>query len=94
MRIIKTALHYWFGFISVLSFLVGWGMLAHSLKPIQPVQTATQNSISLPALLPPIQSYNGGTQNGNGLIFPAPINPPNSNNQSIFGTPRLRSGGS
>jgi hypothetical protein len=91
MKIFKTALHYWFGFISVLSFLVGWGMLAHSLKPVQPARTTIQNSISLPAL-PPIQSYNGGNQNGNGLIFSAPLNPPI--NQSIFGTPRLRSGGS
>jgi hypothetical protein len=82
MKIIKTALHYWFAIISVVSFLAGWGMLAHSLKPIQPTQTTA----SLPAL-PPIQAYNGGPGNGSGLNFSTP------NNQSGF-FPILRSGGS
>jgi hypothetical protein len=86
MKIIRTALHYWFAIISVLSFLAGWGMLAHSLKPIQPTQTTTVNSASLPAL-PPIQAYNGGIGNGSGLNFSAP-----SNQSNYF--PILRSGGS
>jgi hypothetical protein len=87
MKIIKTALHYWFGFVSILSFLLGWGMLAHSLKPVQPTQAAAINSTSLPAL-PPIQPFIGGSQDGNGLSLPAP------GNQTVFGVPRLRSGGS
>ncbi|HEX7620221.1 MAG TPA: hypothetical protein VF359_03375 [Anaerolineales bacterium] len=89
MKIIKIALHYWIALVSVLSFLVGWGMLAHSLKPVQPSQTSTRNTVSLPAL-PPIQAFGGGTRNngGGGLNFSAP------NNQSSLGFPILRSGGS
>ena len=87
MKIIKTALHYWFAIVSVLSFLVGWGMLAHSLKPIQPTQVTSVNTASLPAL-PPIQAYNGGSGNGGGLNFSAP------GNQSNYGFPMLRTGGS
>lgn len=86
MKIIKTALHYWFAIISTASFLAGWGMLAHSLKPIQPTQAATGHTASLPAL-PPIQAYDGGIESGSGLNLSAP------NNQSnVF--PILRSGGS
>jgi hypothetical protein len=85
MKIIKTALHYWFAIVSVFSFLVGWGMLAHSLKPIQP---STVNATSLPAL-PPIQAFgSGGGNGGSGLNFPSP------GNQSNFGFPILRTGGS
>jgi hypothetical protein len=85
MKIFKILLHYWFAIISVLSFLVGWGMLAHSLKPSQ---TTTVNTSSLRAS-PTIQAFgNGGGNNGSGLNFLAP------NNQSNFGSPLLRSGGS
>ncbi len=88
MKIIKTALHYWFAIISVLSFLAGWGMLAHSIKPVQPTQITTVNAASLPAL-PPIQAFGGGSGNGgSGLNFLAP------SNQSNSGFPILRSGGS
>jgi hypothetical protein len=89
MKVFKTALRYWFAIVSIFSFLVGWGMLAHSLKPIQP---STANTVSLPAL-PLIQAYDG-SQNAVGQNFPAASNQLNSNNQTIFGTPRLRSGGS
>lgn len=87
MRIIRTALHYWFAIVSVLSFLVGWGMLAHSLKPVQPTHATTVTTVSLPAL-PPIQSFNNGSGNGGGLNFSAPSSQPN------VGFPVLRSGGS
>jgi len=94
MKIIKTALHYWIAIVSVLSFLIGWGMLAHSLKPVQASsQTSTQNTVSLPALLalPPIQAFGGltGNNSGSGLNLSVPNNPPPV---SVF--PRLRSGGS
>lgn len=86
MKIIKKAIHYWFAIVSAISFLVGWGMLAHSLKPIQPTQLSV-NSVSLPAL-PPIQAFGNDSGNGSGLDFPAP------NSQSNFGFPLLRTGGS
>lgn len=87
MKIIKTALHYWFAIVSLFSFLAGWGMLAHSLKPTQPSQTTTVNTASLPAL-PPIQAFGGGSGNGSGLNFVAP------RTQSGLGFPILRTGGS
>ncbi len=89
MKIVKTALHYWIALISVLSFLVGWVMLAHSLKPVQASQAASQNTVALPAL-PPIQAFGGltGNNSSSGLNLSAPSNPP----VSVF--PRLRSGGS
>jgi hypothetical protein len=83
MKIIKTILHYWFAIVSVVSFLAGWGLLAHSLKPVQLTQATTDSVISLPAL-PPIQAFGSGT----GLNFSAP------SDQSTAVRPRLRSGGS
>jgi hypothetical protein len=83
MKIIKTLLHYWFAIVSVLSFLAGWGFLAHSLKPIQSTQTTTTSILSLPAL-PPIQAFGSG----NGMNSSVP------NNQSTIVRPWLRSGGS
>jgi len=87
MKIIKTALHYWFAIVSVVSFLAGWGMLAHSLKPIQPAQATTTNTASLPAL-PSIQAFGGGSANGSGLNFSS------LNNQANSGFSFLRTGGS
>jgi hypothetical protein len=82
MKIIKTVIHYWFAMLSVLSFLVGWGMLAHSLKPVQPAG----NSASL-QVLPSIQPHQGGFGNGGGFYSAAPNNPSNP-------SPVLRTGGS
>jgi len=93
-KFIKTALHYWIAILSVLSFLIGWGMLAHSLKPLQPSQASSQNSNSSLPALPPIQAFGSGTGSfgsgigGGGLGFSSPSNPPSS------GFPMLRSGGS
>jgi hypothetical protein len=81
MKIFRTVLHYWFVIVSVFSFLVGWGMLAHSLKPIQPTQTGSENAASQ-LNLPPIRAF------GSGQNFSIP------GNQSGFGFPILRSGGS
>ncbi len=89
MKLTKKFTHYWFIIISVLSFLVGWGMLAHSLKPTQTGSTANLNSASLPQL-PPIQAFGsgGGSSNSGGLnlIAPAP--------QASSGFPLIRTGGS
>jgi hypothetical protein len=94
MKIFKSALHYWIAIVSVLSFLAGWGMLAHSLKPVQAARSSSPNTASLPAL-PPIQAFGGlggneltGNNGGSGLNLSAPGNSP----ASVF--PRLRSGGS
>lgn len=90
MKIFKSALHYWIAIVSVLSFLVRWGMLAHSLKPVAAAaQVTSPGTASLPAL-PPIQAFGGlsGNNGGSGLNLSVPNNPPTS----VF--PRLRSGGS
>ena len=84
MKLFKKAVHYWFAIVSVVSFLVGWGMLAHSLKPIQPAWASNGNAANLPSL-PPIQAFG----NGNGGL-----NLSSSNNRSNFGSPFLRTGGS
>lgn len=83
----KNVLRYWFAITSVLSFLGGWVILAHSPKPVQPVTTV--NSASLPTL-PPIQAF--GNVNNNGLGFFSPN--PQSNPLPSSGFPILRTGGS
>jgi hypothetical protein len=90
MKIFRKLLHYWFAFISVLSFLGGWAMLAHSLKPIQPLQTTTTSvNVSSMPNLPPIQAFgSNSTGNSNGLNFTSPSQQQNS----YF--PVLRTGGS
>ncbi len=68
MKTYKTILHLWITFISLLSFLVGWVMLAHSRKPVQPSQN--QNNVVNLAPLPtlaPIQGFGNSGSSGNGL---------------------------
>ncbi len=93
MKIFRKALRYWIAIASVLSFLGGWVILAHSPKPVQP-QPATVLPAALPSL-PPIQAY-GGTTTSNGITFfsnPAPANPPVNPQPSPL-TPVLRTRGS
>ena len=76
MKIFRKILRFWIGIASVLSFLGGWVILAHSPKPVQ-FQSVSPSSVPPAALptLPPIQAY-GATSN-NGLTFfstPAPSN--------------------
>jgi hypothetical protein len=91
MKITKRLTHYWFVIVSLLSFLAGWGMLAHSLKPVTSSQTTTVNTTALPTLLP-IDVFNSGsgstnsTSNGLQMVVP-------SNNQ-LNNAPVLRTGGS
>jgi hypothetical protein len=49
MKLFRKALRYWIAFASLLSFLGGWVILAHSPKPVQPVIV---QSITLPAIQP------------------------------------------
>lgn len=84
MKIFKKALRVWIGIASVLSFLGGWAILAHSPKP---VRAATVQAASLPA----IQAY-GDSNNNTGQGF-FPIIPQNVPQQS-YGMPLLRTRGS
>jgi hypothetical protein len=87
MNLFKKILHYWLAIVSFFSFLVGWVMLAHSIKPIQPTESSAPSLIPLPTL-PPIQTFGNENNSGNGLDLTIPMNQPN------LGFPRLRTGGS
>ena len=80
MKLFRKILRYWFAIASVLSFLGGWAILAHSPKPVQP-QAAVAAPAALPSL-PPIQAYGGSTNNNGNAFF---------SNQTI---PMLRTRGS
>ncbi len=91
MKPFKNFLRYWLAVTSVLTFVGGWIILAHSPKPVQP----NKNSSSLAPLpgLPSIQQFgNSNNNNGSGLF--SPLLPNNSQSGSGFGFPTLRTGGS
>jgi hypothetical protein len=88
MKAYKTFLHLWITAASLLSFLGGWALLAHSRKPIQPVQTTTVNIAPMPTL-PPIQFFNG-EEAGGGLNFVTP----NKSQPIQQSAPLLMTGGS
>jgi hypothetical protein len=90
MKPFRKALRYWMAIASVLSFMGGWVILAHSPKPVQTQSVTVQSSAALPAL-PPIQAY-GSNVNNNGLGFFSNTAPANS--QPSPGMPRLRTRGS
>jgi hypothetical protein len=87
MKIFRKVLRYWIALASILSFLGGWVILAHSPKPVQ--QVVVQQA-ALPNL-PPIQAF-GSNVTTNGPSFfsnTAPTNP-----QFNSGMPILRTRGS
>jgi hypothetical protein len=90
MKIFRKLLRYWIAIASVLSFLGGWVILAHSPKPVQ-LTPATVQSVALPNL-PPIQAY-GGNVNNNGLNFFSNNNT-QSNQLPSANVPMLRTRGS
>lgn len=90
MKPTKIILRYWFALTSVLSFVGGWIILAHSPKPINPNSGSSSSLAPLPTL-PPIQSFGSQNNNNNGFgIFSSP----QSNSQQNFGIPMMRTGGS
>ena len=93
MKIFRKLLRYWIAIASVLSFLGGWVILAHSPKPVQ-TQAVTVQSPALPAL-PPIQAY-GSNVNNSGLGFFSNNSQaaPQAAPQSSLGMPMLRTRGS
>ena len=101
MKIFRKLLRYWIGIASVLSFLGGWVILAHSPKPGQNQSAAAANQPTALPGLPPIQPYNATTSSGMTFFStPVPTNPPASNIQPIQpvqpsqGMPLLRTRGS
>ncbi len=93
MKVFKTLLHIWFTLISLLSFLGGWAILAHSRKPIQPSAQQGNSAVNFAPLptLAPIQGL--GNNFGNpGAASGLTILP--SNPQPSTGFRSLRTGGS
>ena len=89
MKLTKIFLRYWFAITSVLSFVAGWVILAHSPKPVQP--STTTNGPVPQSNSAPIQTFsvpNSKTTNSNNGfgLFLSP-----SNNSGGFS---IRTGGS
>jgi hypothetical protein len=89
MKLFRKLLRYWMAFASVLTFLGGWVILAHSPKPVH-TQTVSIQPAALPNL-PPIQAY-GSKVNNNGLGFFS--NNSAASPQASTGMPLLRTRGS
>ena len=94
MKIFRKLLRYWIAIASVLSFLGGWVILAHSPKPVQPQAPSVPSSAAVQNL-PPIQAY-GSNVNNNGLGFFSNNSQaaPQAAPQSSLGMPMLRTRGS
>jgi hypothetical protein len=105
MKLTKLGLRLWIGVSTVIGFLVGWMMLAHSGKPApagvfaaQPATDGQGNAISSQstvASLPPIPSLSdltGGAQAQVQSVQPQPL--PVLPRISGGSFPRMRSGGS
>ena len=52
MKLLKVGIRFWITITSVLSFLVGWVMLAHAPKPNQANSASAGISAPLPTLEP------------------------------------------
>ncbi len=69
MKLFRFALNIWITVVSVMSFLLGWVVLAHSPKPVQNTsQSPVVNVTPLPTLtplnnLPFSDNSNNGLQN-------------------------------
>jgi hypothetical protein len=84
MKIVKKGMRVWITIAAVFSFLGGWVLFSHSLKPA-PLQTS-QPSISAPSGNPTFLTPNSNSQSG-GFFVP-------QQNNTFSSRPRLRTGGS
>jgi hypothetical protein len=81
MKLFRKFLRYWIGFASLLSFLGGWVILAHSPKPVL-FQSSSPAALPPSTLtgLPTIQAYGSTTDTGL-TFFSTPV--PSTNPQPI-----------
>lgn len=90
MKPYRNFLRIWLAITSVLSFIGGWIILAHSLKPVNPTPAKGTNELAPLPTLPPIQTFGTNNNNGGGFgLFSSP-----NNRSSGFGFPTMRTGGS
>jgi hypothetical protein len=101
VRIFKFGLHLWIMLTSVLSFLLGWIMLAHAPKPVQNVSSPSTFVTPLPTLAPLPNIGSGNDQNSGNFLQSSPfsLQPSNNNfnsNNNFAPAPRplFRTGGS
>ncbi len=92
MKPMKIFLRYWFAITSVLSFVAGWIILAHSPKPVQPTTNTNTNSLAPIPTVAPIQTFGVPNSNNSGNGFGLFTSP--QNNSQSFGFPTIRTGGS
>lgn len=89
MNIVKIGIRLWFGIASLLGFLGGWILLAHSGKPAQPAQAAPL--LSTPAPIPTLAPLPFANNGSSSQIQPIqPIQQPSFN----FNFPPMRTFGS
>ena len=63
MKLLKIGIRFWITITSVLSFLMGWIMLAHAPKPNQASSPSTNIVAPLPTLQPLFSSDDDSLQN-------------------------------
>ena len=73
MKLFKFGLRLWIMLTSVLSFLMGWIMLAHSPKPIQNSSPSSANIAPLPTLAPLPNLSTGNNQSSWNLFQNSPL---------------------
>jgi hypothetical protein len=69
MKIFKFGLRVWIMLTSVMSFLLGWIMIAHAPKPVQASSVSTTNNVVSIPTLAPLPSLNDGTGQSTGNPF-------------------------
>ncbi len=68
MKAFKGILHIWITLVSIVGFLFGWMILAHSKKPVQTTTASlTTTNVSVQALptLAPIDPFGGSSSSAN-----------------------------
>jgi hypothetical protein len=73
MKLFKFGLRLWILITSVMSFLLGWIMLAHAPKPTQTSAPAPINSVATIPTLAPLPNLNIGSSQNNGNLFQNPL---------------------
>lgn len=100
MKLFKFGLRIWIMLTSVMSFLMGWIMIAHAPKPIQPGSSVSANVANIPTLAPLPNLDNGNIQNSGNLFQGSPfsvqpsVQQPFQSSNNFSSMPAFRTGGS
>ena len=95
MKLFKFGLRIWIMLTSILSFLMGWIMIAHAPKPTQNVGASASYATPLPTLAPLLNIGSGIDQNTGNILQSSPLSlQPSNNTFAPALMPRFRSGGS